>query len=73
MIAGKVSMSTNVSSPKAFARTLGPIEADAEAMQGAMTTVHAANICMWLKRDPKYDPVKEKSRTQATASSRRVR
>ena len=24
-----------------------------------MTTVHAANICMWLKRSLKYDPVKE--------------
>ena len=24
-----------------------------------MSTVHAANICMWLKRDMKYDPVKE--------------
>jgi len=28
-------------------------------MHHAMTTVHAANICMWLKRDMKYDPVKE--------------
>ena len=24
-----------------------------------MSTVHGANICMWLKRDLKYDPVKE--------------
>ncbi len=28
-------------------------------MHRAMTTVHAANICMWLKRDMRYDPVKE--------------
>jgi len=28
-------------------------------MHRTMTTVHAANICMWLKRDLKYDPVKE--------------
>jgi hypothetical protein len=24
-----------------------------------MSTVHGANICMWLKRDLRYDPVKE--------------
>jgi hypothetical protein len=24
-----------------------------------MTTVHAANICMWLKRSLKFDPVKQ--------------
>lgn len=28
-------------------------------MHRSMTTVHAANICMWLKRDMRYDPVKE--------------
>jgi hypothetical protein len=33
---------------------------DAEMMHRSMTTVHAANICMWLKRDLKYDPDKEK-------------
>jgi hypothetical protein len=27
-------------------------------MWRSMTTVHAANICMWLKRDLKFDPVK---------------
>ena len=32
--------------------------ADAEVMYRSMTTVHAANICMWLKRDMKFDPVK---------------
>jgi hypothetical protein len=30
-----------------------------EVMYRSMSTVHAANICMWLKRDLKYDPVKE--------------
>jgi predicted dehydrogenase len=30
-----------------------------EVMHRTMSTVHAANICMWLKRDIKYDPVKE--------------
>jgi hypothetical protein len=33
--------------------------ADPLAMHCAMTTVHAANICMWLKRNLKYDPAKE--------------
>lgn len=28
-------------------------------MHRTMSTVHGANICMWLKRDMKYDPVKE--------------
>ncbi len=32
--------------------------ANPEAMYRSMTTVHAANICMWLKRDMHYDPVK---------------
>jgi hypothetical protein len=34
--------------------------ANPEVMHYSMTTVHVANICMWLKRDLKYDPVKEK-------------
>jgi hypothetical protein len=33
--------------------------ANPEVMHRAMTTVHAANICMWLQRDLKYDPLKE--------------
>jgi len=33
--------------------------ANASVMHHSMSTVHAANICMWLKRDVKYDPVKE--------------
>ncbi|MBN2137628.1 MAG: Gfo/Idh/MocA family oxidoreductase [Sedimentisphaerales bacterium] len=28
-------------------------------MHRTMTTVHGANICMWLKRNLKFDPVKE--------------
>ncbi len=33
--------------------------ANPQVMHYSMTTVHAANICMWLKRDLRYDPVKE--------------
>lgn len=33
--------------------------ANASVMHHSMCTVHAANICMWLKRDLKFDPVKE--------------
>ena len=33
--------------------------ANPEVMHRSMSTVHAANICMWLKRDMKYDPAKE--------------
>lgn len=33
--------------------------ADEKVMHYSMATVHAANICMWLKRDMKYDPKKE--------------
>jgi predicted dehydrogenase len=36
-----------------------PTVANPEVMHRSMSTVHAANICMWLKRDMKYDPVKE--------------
>jgi hypothetical protein len=32
--------------------------ANAEVMYRSMSTVHAANICMWLKRNMKFDPVK---------------
>jgi len=35
-----------------------PTVANPEVMYRSMTTVHAANICMWLKRNMKYDPVK---------------
>ena len=33
--------------------------ANASVMHHSMTTVHAANICMWLKRDMNFDPAKE--------------
>ncbi len=33
--------------------------ADEIVMHRSMTTVHAANICMWLGRTMKYDPIKE--------------
>ncbi len=33
--------------------------ADADVMYHSMATVHAANICMWLKRDMRYDPAQE--------------
>jgi len=32
--------------------------ANPEVMYRSMTTVHAANICMWLKRDLRFDPEK---------------
>jgi len=32
--------------------------ANAEVMYRSMSTVHAANICMWVKRDLKFDPEK---------------
>jgi hypothetical protein len=39
-------------------RSRRPTVANAEVMYRTMTTVHAANICMWLKRDMKFDPAK---------------
>jgi predicted dehydrogenase len=40
-------------------KTRQPTVANPEVMHYSMSTVHAANICMWLKRSLKYDPVKE--------------
>jgi predicted dehydrogenase len=34
--------------------------ANAVVMHRSMTTVHAANICMWLQRDVRFDPVRER-------------
>jgi predicted dehydrogenase len=34
--------------------------ANPEVMHHSMSTVHAANICMWLKQDLRYDPAKGK-------------
>ncbi len=42
-------------------------------MHRTMTAVHAANICMWLKRDMKYDPVKEEFVGDAEANRLRSR
>ncbi len=36
-----------------------PTVANPVVMHRSMTTVHAANICMWLKRDMQYDPAQE--------------
>jgi predicted dehydrogenase len=36
-----------------------PAVSHAEVMHRSMTSVHAANICMWMKRDMKFDPIKE--------------
>ena len=36
-----------------------PTVAHPEMMHFSMSTVHAANICMWLKRDMRYDPGRE--------------
>jgi hypothetical protein len=42
-------------------------------MHRSMTTVHAANICMWLKRDMRYDPVKQEFIDDAEANRLRSR
>ena len=42
-------------------------------MHRSMSTVHAANICMWLKRSLKYDPVKEEFVNDAEANRLRSR
>ena len=34
--------------------------ANPRVMHHSMTAVHGANICMWLKRNLRYDPVKER-------------
>ena len=47
--------------------------ANAEVMHRSMSTVHAANICMWLKRSLKYDPVKEEFVNDDDANGLRAR
>lgn len=42
-------------------------------MHRSMSTVHAANICMWLKRDMQYDPKKEEFINDAEANRLRSR
>jgi len=50
-----------------------PTVANAEVMHRSMSTVHAANICMWLKRDMFYDPVREEFLNDAEANRLRTR
>jgi hypothetical protein len=47
--------------------------ANPEMMHRSMSTVHAANICMWLKRDMKYDPAKEEFLNDIEANRLRSR
>jgi hypothetical protein len=47
--------------------------ASAEVMHRSMSSVHAANICMWLKRDLKYDPDTEEFPGNAEANRLRSR
>jgi hypothetical protein len=42
-------------------------------MHRSMSTVHAANICMWLKRDMRFDPAKEEFIGDAEADRLRSR
>jgi predicted dehydrogenase len=42
-------------------------------MHRSMEVVHAANICMWLQRDMKFDPVKEEFIGDAEANRLRTR
>jgi hypothetical protein len=50
-----------------------PTVANPTVMHRSMSTVHAANICMWLKRDLKFDPVKEEFVNDAEANRLRSR
>jgi hypothetical protein len=47
--------------------------ANPSVMHHSMGTVHAANICMWLRRDMAYDPVREEFRNDAEANRLRTR
>jgi hypothetical protein len=47
--------------------------ANADVMYRSMSTVHAANICMWLKRDVKFDPLKAEFLNDSEANSLRSR
>jgi hypothetical protein len=50
-----------------------PTVANPDVMHHSMSTVHAANICMWLNRDLKYDPMKEEFVNDAEANRLRTR
>lgn len=47
--------------------------ANPTVMHRSMSTVHAANICMWLKRDMHFDPVKEEFINDDEANRLRAR
>ncbi len=47
--------------------------ANPTVMHRSMSTVHAANICMWLGRSLKYDPLKEEFVNDPEANSLRSR
>jgi Oxidoreductase family, C-terminal alpha/beta domain/Oxidoreductase family, NAD-binding Rossmann fold len=47
--------------------------ASPDVMHHSMSTVHAANVCMWLKRDLQYDPVKEEFINDPEANRFRTR
>ncbi|MDX9971556.1 MAG: Gfo/Idh/MocA family oxidoreductase [FCB group bacterium] len=47
--------------------------ANPSVMHRSMSTVHAANICMWLGRDLEYDPVKEEFVNDDEANRMRAR
>jgi predicted dehydrogenase len=47
--------------------------ANAEVMHRSMTTVHAANVCMWLRRNMRYDPAREEFVDDAQANRLRSR
>jgi hypothetical protein len=47
--------------------------ANPEVMYRSMSAVHAANICMWLKRDLRFDPVKAEFVNDAEANRLRSR
>lgn len=50
-----------------------PTVANEEVMHRGMSTVHVANICMWLKRDMRYDPAKEEFPNDPDANRLRSR
>jgi hypothetical protein len=54
-------------------RTRRETVANAEVMYRSMSTVHAANICMWLKRNVKFDPLKAEFINDAEANRLRSR
>ena len=47
--------------------------ANPEVMHRSMTSVHCANICLWLERDLEYDPEKEEFVNDAEANRLRSR